>query len=196
MALLRNTLLACSVFALSTIARADALITGTTASGDTFSIDATTSYYAPGIVNIIGATGTVTIGGVANSITGVETPTAPGVVTYSTSGFFIFDNLLFAPPATPFDYDGGLFTLADGSDLELNLFYNDGAPTSGVYYNNSGFNSSITSIDVTYNVSPHGGVAATPEPSSIVLLGSGLLVSAFILRKKLVPVVAETSRLA
>jgi PEP-CTERM motif len=203
MTLLRNTLLVCSIFALSIVARADAIITGSTASGDTFSIDAITSNYAPGILNITGAIGEVTIGGVANTITGVQTPTAPGVVTYSTSGFFIFDNLLYTGSTTPFDYYGGLFTLANGTDLELNLFYNNGDPTSGVYYNNSGFNSPITSINVMYTVNQvdehaigANAIGATPEPSSMVLLGSGLMISAFILRKKLVPVVAETSHLA
>jgi hypothetical protein len=202
MTLLRNTLLlACSIFALSLVARADAIITGSTASGDIFAIDATTSYYSPGVLSITGAIGTVTIGGVLNSITGVQDPTAPGVATLSTSGFFIFDNLLYKGQTTPFDYYGGLFTLANGAALELNLFYNNGDPASGVYYNNSGFNTPITSINIMYTVdqgAPVGShaVAATPEPSSIVLLGSGLMISAFILRKKIFPVVAETSRLA
>ena len=182
MTLLRNTLLVFSMLALGSIARADAIITGSTSSGDTFSIDVTTTYFAPGIVDITNATGKVTIDGVANTITGVEATTAPGVVTYSSTGFFIFDNLLFAPPATPFDYDGALFTLADGTDLELNLVYNNGDLTSGVYYNNSGYNASITSIQI----------ASTPEPSSFVLLGSGLMASAFVLRRKLVPIVAQT----
>ena len=201
MALLKNILLVCSIFALSLAARADAIITGSTASGDSFAIDATLSDYAPGVWNITDAMGTVTIGGVANTITGIQATTAPGVVTYSNSGFFIFDNLIFAGPATPFDYDGGLFTLANGAAMELNLFYNDGDSTSGIYYNNSGFNTPITSINIMYTVdqgAPVGShaVAATPEPSSIVLLGSGLMISAFILRKKIFPVVAETSRLA
>jgi hypothetical protein len=201
MTLLRNTLLVFSILTLGSIARADAIITGSTASGDTFSIDATTTPYAPGIVSITGATGTVIVGGVSNTITGIEAPSAPGVVTYSDSGYFIFNDLLYAPPATPFDYYGALFTLSNGSDVELNLFYNNsGDPTSGVYYDNSGFNSPIASISVTYtsqldipNVIP---VNVAPEPSSIVLLGTGLLASAFILRKKLVPAVAETGTLA
>jgi hypothetical protein len=57
----------------------------------------------------------------------------------------------------------------------------DGAHIKALYENSSGANLGITSADITLQPLP----STTPEPSSLFLLGSGLVGAAVFLRRRL-----------
>jgi hypothetical protein len=101
-------------------------------------------------------------------------PTFPGGATYSPAGAFIYDNLI-SPALNPIlDVYGLLFRDAAGD--EVNLWGNTGAPYSfyewvpSVGYTIADNNVSISNI--------------TPEPGSLLLLGSGLLGMAVLVSRR------------
>ena len=87
------------------------------------------------------------------SITGVDTT------------FGLPDNDLFFPSTTPFDYNGFAFDLSDG--LAVNLYSYEGV--------NDEVRSDGEAELVTDTVTPFVPAAATPEPSSFVLLGTAAM---------------------
>ncbi|HLI76540.1 MAG TPA: hypothetical protein VKV02_06300 [Acidobacteriaceae bacterium] len=97
------------------------------------------------------------------------TVTDPFLGTLSITGldstFGPPDNDLFSPGANPFDYDGFSFDLSDG--LAVNLYSDQGVNQE---VRSDGQAELLTSETVT-----PAAVAATPEPSSFVLLGSAAL---------------------
>jgi hypothetical protein len=99
-----------------------------------------------------------------------------GVGTYQGN-----DNILIYPPAgilgTKFFTTGGVsFSLDDGIDVNLNdtVLENSVAGESGI---------NITQLDLV-DVSPSTAPAATPEPSSLALLGTAILGAAGVLRRR------------
>ncbi len=105
--------------------------------------------------------------------TGVTGLTAPG-------GFNGNDNLLF-PSATPtLDSHGFSFTEINGPDhYDVNIF-NDG---SGYFAYLDDEDNFTQTVPVTFSVA----TAATPEPSTFILLGTGILGLAGATRRKLFP---------
>jgi len=94
-------------------------------------------------------------------------PSPTGALQYSPSGYFIYDNVL-TPGADPVIDNGGLL-FADAG-VEINLFSN--GPGSYQLYQNNGYNDT-------------GNMTATPEPASMLLLGTAFFLAAGLLRRHL-----------
>jgi hypothetical protein len=123
----------------------------------------------PGLVT--GTTGTV-IGGTGSQLT-------------SPSGAFYYDNEVFLPVGlgSPYVDNNGLLFDIDG--VEVNIYSNNG-------FTGAGTNDYMTyEYDGTkYNFDNNGElniIDVTPEPSSLLLLGSGLLGLAFVAFRKAKP---------
>ncbi len=85
------------------------------------------------------------------------------------------DNLLSLNSTTPFTFSGISFQTVGGTQFNI---YNSGSFTRET---TSGLDDGA---NITFSLSPAS--APTPEPSSLVLLGSGFLSAAATLRRKLV----------
>ena len=108
-------------------------------------------------------------------------PKASGTMT-SPSGYFYYDNLLFPNQSDLLIGNAGLLFISENGK-ELNLFSN--GPSNYIDYQNNGFNmqTSFHLIAVADYLPPipiaelpdTSTFTAIPEPSSIALLGLGLL---------------------
>jgi hypothetical protein len=120
------------------------------------------------IYGIDSATGTVDTGGASNSMLSLLSPNSYGHN----------DNLLYYPKSSffagNFDTNGVSFLLSDGAMLNL---FSDAALliTSGGVESNQSVTIFVTSTPV----------ATTPEPSSLILLGTGFATGLVAVRRKL-----------
>ncbi len=104
------------------------------------------------------------------------------VIPTGTSPYFIYDNLYYYPPnPTYFDNAGLLFDVPGVG--QVNLCYVGGAPCGSGGYASilwDGSSYTFTQVD-SYSF----GVPS-PEPSALLLLGSGVLAAAGAMRRKLI----------
>jgi hypothetical protein len=176
-------------FALATtgLAMADAFTFSYSGNGQTGSGRLVGPPEGSGQWSITGASGTID----AFTITGVVPCTYPTVCGgIDGSGW---NNILYYPPqiispnlgAAYLDFNGLMFTLANGD--YVNFYYSDN-PSSNDICGNGGYCSVL--LDASGTVLSYGVVTATfapvPEPSTLVLFGSGILGLAGILRKKII----------
>jgi hypothetical protein len=158
----------------------------------TFTISTGSTSTTPGTTFVVSGTltGTLDLSHPANpaidltSITGAGQGYAfTGVVPLGADPGIAYDNLVFTDPtATHVDALGDLVTLTSPIGTSLAHVYNDGAYHVDVFDPNDPGDITPFAID-TFSLTPSG----VPEPSSWLLLGTGILAFAIASTRKLSP---------
>lgn len=115
----------------------------------------------------------------ATSATGTYNGTPISLVAPGVDGAFVYNNLVYFPPASGYNVDmyGLLFNVAGLGDV--NLCATTGCAGSDNYTNISNFAGfANTEVKATFD-------SPAPEPGTLLMLGSGVLGLAGILRRKI-----------
>ena len=190
------------VLAIAPAAIADSF--GYTINGTNFNADLTFNTGSTTVNNLPGPLGNVSayvitsvsgtfdiVGGPTYSFTDapVELPdSGANADNLEDSGSFLYDNLLYTGLPVNDDLDWGGVVFSPSPGYELNLFgggFGSGAPGNGLFYfaDNGSFDGNNAVID---SANPDGTpvFSPTPEPGSLVLLGTGLLGLALAVSRK------------
>ena len=194
-------LLALSCFLHTTAAKADTYdFTITTPSAQMYPLTGsgiiTTTDAGNGVQYITGISGTIDnsantldAGSFAISLIPSATPGQVSTVSMSAQDnstfYFTYDNILTPNAATPLDGNGLAFT-ADG--VSYNIGYAGlQAEYLGIRANDINFDQhTYQGVPIDFSITPTATTSAvTPEPSSIALLGTGILGMAGVLRRRI-----------
>jgi hypothetical protein len=133
-----------------------------------------------GLYSILDVAGTVTVGGATHTLSGPVVETAnvgsdASNLTLSADNSWLFDNLLDPSKGAIGALDWGGLLFKENTGYELNLF---GSGTS-LYFGDNGSHFGNYPIELT-----SASLVKTPEPSSLLLLGTALLGLAFLAFRK------------
>jgi hypothetical protein len=152
----------------------------------------------PGAYDIIQGSATITIGGVTYTANIISNPGTSGVSAYPSSSddLFDYDDIINPGASKQVDSSGLLFQLSGDGALNgglLGVWLDTWVGSSGQhdkYYNDIIWNEASEDGTWLINNFPGGDALdsfdtwATPEPSSLLLLGTGLLcLAGFLFRK-------------